>query len=86
LSKGGCLFEMKYWQDPAFKDLAVGATLPIRFTIHGETSPTELNCKAVRVVMEDDDLRMGLSFTADRQAAKGSVAKFVSYISKLLNN
>jgi c-di-GMP-binding flagellar brake protein YcgR len=85
LSEGGCFFEMKYWQDPAFKDLEVGSTFPIRFTIHGEASHTELSCKAVRVIKDQDDLRMGLAFNDDRKEAKGSIAKFVSYISKLLN-
>ncbi len=86
LSEGGCFFEMKHWQDPAFKDLEVGSAFSITFTIHGESSPTKLNCKAVRVIKDQDDLRLGLSFTGGRQDAKGNIGKFVSYISKLLNS
>lgn len=86
LSEGGCFFEMKYWQDEAFKDLEVGSTFSITFTIHGETDPTEIECKAVRVIKDQDELRMGLSFNDSRKSSKGKIAGFVSYISKLLNN
>lgn len=86
LSEGGCFFEMKYWQDPAFKDLEVGSTFPLSFTIHGENSPTEIPCKAVRVAKDQDELCMGLSFHDSRQGTTSKIAGFVSYISKLLNS
>lgn len=85
LSEGGCFFVMKYWQDEAFKDFEVGTTFPIRFTIHGEKNPTEIECKAVRVTKDQDELRAGLSFDNKRKSAMEKVAGFVSDISKLLN-
>lgn len=85
LSEGGCFFEMKYWQDEAFRDLEVGTTFPIKFTIHGEKDPTKIECKAVRVTKDQDELRMGLSFNDSRKGAMSKIAGFVQYISKLLN-
>jgi len=85
LSEGGCFFVMKYWQDEAFKDLNVGTTLRIKFTIHGEKAPTEVECKAVRVTKDQDELSMGLSFNDPQKNTKGKIGGFVSDISKLLN-
>jgi hypothetical protein len=86
LSEGGCFFEMNYWQDEAFDDMEVGSTFPIRFTIHGDEAETELEGKAVRVVRDQDDLRLGIAFTAGRQKATSKIANFISYISKLLEH
>lgn len=86
LSEGGCFFEMKYWQDEAFKDLAVGSTFPIKFAIHGDKTPTELPCRAVRVIRDQEELRMGLSFDDSSQEGKKKISGFVSYISNLMNN
>lgn len=84
LSEGGCFFEMNYWQDEAFDDMKVGATFPIKFIIHGDDAETELECKAVRVIRDQDELRMGLSFNRERQKTTGRISGFISYISKLL--
>lgn len=85
LSEGGCFFEMKYWQDEAFNDLKVGSTFPLKFTIHGETEPTEVECKAVRVIKDQDELRMGLYFNDSGKGIKGKLSGFITDISKLLN-
>jgi len=84
LSEGGCYFEMTYWQDEAFDDMKVGSTFPIKFTIHGDDAETEIECKAVRVIRDQDDLRMGLSFIGGRKKTTGRIAGFISYISQWL--
>ncbi len=86
LSEGGCFFTMNYWQDEAFDDLTVGSTFPIKFTIHGEKAPTELECKTVRITRDQEELRMGISFVGGRPKTTGKIAAFIAYVSKLLEN
>ena len=84
LSRGGCFFALKYWQDPLFNNLDVGSKLIIRFSISEEKPPIEIGCEVVRMIKDGDDLKMGLSFDADQQKIINEVTAFVDYVSKFL--
>lgn len=86
LSGGGCFFTMKYWQDPLLKDLNLDSTLSIRFSIPGDESVIELKCRPVRIIREEEDLKMGLSFDDGQQGPTDRVASFVEYIAQLLES
>ena len=84
LSRGGCFFVLRYWQDPLFNNLDVNSKLTISFSTFDEKPSIELTSKVVRVIKDGDDLKMGLSFDADQQEITDRVATFVDYISQFL--
>jgi c-di-GMP-binding flagellar brake protein YcgR len=86
LSDGGCFFEMKYWQDEAFSDLDLESRFTIKFNIHEEKTPLELNVKVARLNKDKDELRLGLSFENGQDETVERVRAFVAYISQLLKN
>lgn len=86
LSKGGCFFAMTYWQDPSLDDISLDSKLSVRFSLPNEKSPIELKCRPVRVIKNEEDLKLGLSFDNDQQELTNKVANFVDFISQLLES